>query len=145
MLPSITVALALVISVPPKPVPPKDQPVVRYGIPLTVPNTPKAKLTLRGAKLDTATEVKADAGAVKSLPDDAFRGLRRFFKCYVARKGYREGDLGFLISLMAGLYPILSNLRAREILRQRARGTAAEAPAPSAIPVPLPRVKAAAR
>lgn len=67
MLPSITVALAVVISVPPKPVPPKDQPVTRYAIPLTVPASPKAKLTLRGAKLDTATEVKADAGTVKVL------------------------------------------------------------------------------
>lgn len=87
----------------------------------------------------------ADAGAVKSLPDDAFRGLRRFFKCYVSRKGYREGDLGFLISLMAGLYPILSNLRAREILRQRSRGAVSEAPVPSAIPVPLQHAEAAAR
>jgi glycosyltransferase involved in cell wall biosynthesis len=57
----------------------------------------------------------ADSGKIKSLPDDAFRGVRRFFKCYVSRKGYTEGDLGFLISLMAGLYPMLSNLKAREI------------------------------
>ncbi len=70
----------------------------------------------------------ADSGKIKSIPDDAFRGVRRFFKCYVSRKGYREGDLGFLISLMAGLYPILSNLRAREILRTRARDTATMPP-----------------
>ena len=37
----------------------------------------------------------------------------RFWKCYVARKGYREGLYGFLIALMAGLYPILSYLKAR--------------------------------
>ncbi len=58
----------------------------------------------------------ADSGKIKSLWDDLFRGVRRFFKCYVSRKGYREGDLGFLIAIMAGLYPLLSNLRAREFL-----------------------------
>jgi len=77
----------------------------------------------------------ADGGKVKGVVDDAFRGVRRFFKCYVSRKGYREGDLGFLISLMAGLYPILSNLRAREILRNRARGSENTPTAPAALPL----------
>lgn len=36
----------------------------------------------------------------------------RFWKCYVSRKGYREGKYGFLIALFAGLYPILSYLKA---------------------------------
>ena len=44
------------------------------------------------------------------------RNLRRigsrFWKCYVSRKGYREGKYGFLIALFAGLYPILSYLKA---------------------------------
>ena len=57
----------------------------------------------------------ADGGKIKSLWDDLFRGVRRFYKCYVSRKGYQEGDLGFLIAVMAGLYPLLSNLKAREI------------------------------
>jgi len=42
-----------------------------------------------------------------------FRAVRRFYKCYVARKGYREGDWGVLIALMAALYPLISTLRAR--------------------------------
>lgn len=45
------------------------------------------------------------------------RNLRRipsrFWKCYVTRRGYREGPYGFLIALCAGLYPILSYLKAR--------------------------------
>jgi glycosyltransferase involved in cell wall biosynthesis len=57
----------------------------------------------------------ADSGKIKSLWDDLFRGVRRFYKCYVSRRGYREGDMGFLIAIMAGLYPLLSNLKAREI------------------------------
>lgn len=40
------------------------------------------------------------------------RMFSRFYKCYVTRKGYREGKYGFLIALMAGLYPILSYLKA---------------------------------
>jgi glycosyltransferase involved in cell wall biosynthesis len=56
-----------------------------------------------------------ESGKIKSLWDDLFRGVRRFYKCYVSRKGYKEGDMGFLIAVMAGLYPLLSNLKAREI------------------------------
>lgn len=64
--------------------------------------------TLRGQDL-------AESGRIKGLWNDAFRGIRRFFKCFISRKGYREGDLGFLIAVMAGLYPLLSNFRAREL------------------------------
>lgn len=65
MFPHAALALAFALQSPAKPAPPKDQPVVRYAIPLTVPATPKAKLVLRGAKLDATTQVKADAGTVK--------------------------------------------------------------------------------
>ena len=85
----------------------------------------------------------ADSGRIKGLADDAFRGVRRFFKCYVSRKGYKEGDLGFLISLMAGLYPILSNLRAREILRSRARQGEVAPSTPA--PLPIRRAEVAAQ
>jgi glycosyltransferase involved in cell wall biosynthesis len=85
----------------------------------------------------------ADSGKIKGVADDAFRGVRRFFKCYVSRKGWKEGELGFLISLMAALYPILSNLRAREIVRSRARTSEAERPAVAPAPVPLRRVEVA--
>ena len=40
-----------------------------------------------------------------------------------------------LISLMAGLYPILSNLRAREILRNRARQGQVDLPTPATLPM----------
>ncbi len=101
------------------------------------------------ARLGRYTALKAqdlaDSGKVRSIADDAFRGVRRFFKCYVSRKGHREGDLGFLISLMAGLYPILSNLRAREILRNRARDGKADRPVVPPAPLPLRRAEAAAQ
>lgn len=47
------------------------------------------------------------------VASNLFRAFRRFYKCYVGRKGYREGDWGVLIALMAALYPLLSTLRAR--------------------------------
>ena len=39
------------------------------------------------------------------------RSLGRFIKCYVFRKGYREGRWGFVIALMAALYPLISHLK----------------------------------
>ncbi|KQY28098.1 glycosyl transferase [Caulobacter sp. Root487D2Y] len=73
----------------------------------------------------------ADSGEIKSLWDDLFRGVRRFCKCYVSRKGYKEGDMGFLIAVMAGLYPLLSNLKAREI--QSLNGVRTARPAGTAV------------
>jgi glycosyltransferase involved in cell wall biosynthesis len=40
------------------------------------------------------------------------RLFSRFYKCYVVRKGYKEGKYGVLIALCAGLYPLLSYLKA---------------------------------
>lgn len=69
-------------------------------------------------RLDRYTRLRAEdlresRTPLPSLASDSFRGLRRFLKCYLSRRGYREGGWGFLIALMAALYPILSNLRAR--------------------------------
>jgi len=68
---------------------------------------------------DLRAQDLADKGKVKGLADDAFRGVRRFFKCYVSRQGYKEGDYGFAIAVMAALYPLLSNLKARELMASR--------------------------
>jgi glycosyltransferase involved in cell wall biosynthesis len=77
------------------------------------------------ARLNRYTDLRAldlaDNGGKLGLADNVFRGVRRFFKCYWTREGRKEGELGFLIALMAGLYPILSCLKAREILLERAQ------------------------
>ena len=69
------------------------------------------------ARLDRYTSARAadlrDSGDIGSLANNIRRIFSRFLKCFVARKGYREGAYGFLIALMAGLYPILSYLKAR--------------------------------
>ncbi len=67
-------------------------------------------------RLDNYTTLAAqdmrDTGLKGSLFHNARRIFSRFYKCYVARRGYREGKYGFLIALMAGLYPILTYLKA---------------------------------
>jgi hypothetical protein len=66
-------------------------------------------------RLDRYTDLRAqdlrEAGGKTGIADNAFRGLRRFWKCYVKRSGWRDGGWGLLISVMAGLYPFLSALR----------------------------------
>ncbi|MBN9319323.1 MAG: glycosyl transferase [Caulobacterales bacterium 68-7] len=70
-----------------------------------------------------------DSGKLTGLWDNAFRGVRRFWKCYVSRKGYKEGELGFLIAVMAALYPLLSYLKARELMAETAASVTALQPA----------------
>lgn len=67
-------------------------------------------------RLDRYTTSRAadlrESGNIGEFWPNVRRIFSRFWKCYVARKGYREGQYGFLIALMAGLYPILSYLKA---------------------------------
>jgi len=71
-------------------------------------------------RLDRYTSARAaDLRARRAAGEDigTFRAhvrrlFTRFYKCYVTRKGFREGQYGFLIALMAGLYPLLSYLKA---------------------------------
>lgn len=68
-------------------------------------------------RLNRYTEARAsdmrDRGDRGWLAADIRRFFTRFFKCYVRRSGWREGGWGFLIALCAGLYPVLSTLKAR--------------------------------
>jgi glycosyltransferase involved in cell wall biosynthesis len=68
-------------------------------------------------RLDRYTTARAAdlraSGRIGSFAANFRRLFSRFFKCYVRRKGYREGEYGFLIALFAGLYPLLSFLKAR--------------------------------
>jgi glycosyltransferase involved in cell wall biosynthesis len=68
-------------------------------------------------RLDRYTTARAqdlrESGDIGSYGRNLRRIASRFWKCYVGRKGYREGPYGFLIALCAALYPILSYLKAR--------------------------------
>ena len=67
-------------------------------------------------RLDRYTELRSqdmrEHGGKIGVADNARRGLQRFLKCYFKRGGWKDGGWGLLISLMAGLYPLLSALRA---------------------------------
>ncbi len=68
-------------------------------------------------RLDRYTSARAldlrDSGDIGSAFHNYRRIVSRFWKCFVSRKGYREGGLGFVIAVCAGLYPLLSYLKAR--------------------------------
>ncbi len=67
-------------------------------------------------RLDSYSTARAkdlrESGKVGSFANNLRRLFSRFFKCYVSRKGYKEGGYGFLIALFAGMYPLLSYLKA---------------------------------
>jgi len=67
-------------------------------------------------RLDAYTSAKARDIRASGKTDTTLNNVRRlfsrFFKCYVMRRGYREGGYGLLIALMAGLYPLISHLKA---------------------------------
>mgnify|MGYP001345429324 CR=1 FL=1 len=54
-----------------------------------------------------------ESGNIGSLPNNIRRFFSRFIKCFFIRKGYKEGIYGFMIALMAGLFPLISHIRAR--------------------------------
>ncbi len=68
-------------------------------------------------RLDRYSSAKAAdllaQGDIGTLGNNLRRFVSRTFKCYVARKGYKEGGWGLLIALCAGLFPLLSHLKAR--------------------------------
>lgn len=61
---------------------------------------------------DLRDKRQRNEGRRETFATNLRRLFSRFFKCYVLRKGYREGGYGFLIALFAGLYPLLSYLKA---------------------------------
>lgn len=68
-------------------------------------------------RLDRYSTLRAqdlrESGEIGSYAHNLRRVVSRFWKCYIGRRGYREGPYGLMIALCAGLYPILSYLKAR--------------------------------
>jgi glycosyltransferase involved in cell wall biosynthesis len=87
-------------------------------------------------RLDRYTSLRAqdlrESGDIGSFAHNLRRIASRFWKCYVGRRGYREGPYGFLIALCAALYPILSYLKARLEPGESASGAALATAAPVA-------------
>jgi glycosyltransferase involved in cell wall biosynthesis len=68
-------------------------------------------------RLDRYTTARARdmraQGSTESFGRNFRRLFTRFFKCYVRRKGYREGYYGFLIAFFAAIWPMLAWLKFR--------------------------------
>ena len=69
-------------------------------------------------KLDSYSSSKAldlvNYKKSESLNKNVRRIFSRFWKCFFLRKGYKEKHIGFLIALVASLYPIFSYLKYKE-------------------------------
>ncbi|MCK5779163.1 MAG: glycosyltransferase family 2 protein [Rhodospirillales bacterium] len=69
-------------------------------------------------RLDSYSTARAkdllDSGDIGSMANNVRRFFSRFFKCFVSRKGYKEGGLGLLIAICAGLFPLISYIKAAE-------------------------------
>lgn len=74
---------------------------------------------------DLAAEDLAEAGDAGSRGHAVRRVFSRFWKAYVGRKGYKEGHYGLALGLMAGLFPLMSHLKACELLALKSAGEAA--------------------
>ncbi len=70
-------------------------------------------------RLDSYSTARAkdlvDSGDIGSMANNVRRFFSRSFKCFVSRKGYREGGLGLLIAICAGLFPLISHIKAAEM------------------------------
>jgi glycosyltransferase involved in cell wall biosynthesis len=87
------------------------------------------------ARLNRQTELRAqdiaDSGRAGGIAGSLARGVGQFWTSYIWRQGLFEGEIGFLRAMIDGLDPVLSNLRAREILKARAAAGAAVAAQPT--------------
>jgi hypothetical protein len=72
-------------------------------------------------RLDSYSTARAkdlvESGDIGSMSNNVRRFFSRFIKCYFSRKGYKEGGYGLLIALFAGLYPLISFIKAEVELK----------------------------
>ena len=68
-------------------------------------------------RLDAYSTARAkdlvESGDIGTTVSNLRRFFSRFVKCYYLRKGYREGVYGLLIAIFAGLYPLISHIKAK--------------------------------
>ena len=74
-------------------------------------------------RLDRYTDLNAadwlENGKSGTYSKNIWRIFGRFWKCYVLRKGHREGGLGLLIAICASLYPFVSYLKMIELKERK--------------------------
>ncbi|MRG70275.1 glycosyltransferase [Alphaproteobacteria bacterium HT1-32] len=63
-----------------------------------------------------------DSDQIGQFPNMVRKIFSRFWKSYVARKGFREGGYGLVIAIFAAIYPVVSHLKAVEELERQKAG-----------------------
>jgi len=66
-----------------------------------------------------AAEDLADSGRAGHLASGLFTGAGAFLRGYVGRGGWREGRLGLLVAMLSAIFPLLSQMRAGDVLQAR--------------------------
>lgn len=74
-----------------------------------------------------AAEDLADAGSTKGLASSLLAAAATFLMAYVVRRGFREGRIGFLVAGFSAMFPVLSQMRAAEVIEARKAAVAPEA------------------
>jgi glycosyltransferase involved in cell wall biosynthesis len=82
------------------------------------------------ARLDRLTLLAAEDLADRARRPNpvlgVFRGSVSVLYAYVVRSGWREGRMGLVTAALQGLFPIMAQLRARDVARARRAAAAAE-------------------
>ena len=66
----------------------------------------------------------ADLGERTPMGKALLASAKAFLQSYIARRGWREGRMGVLVGLLSGLFPLLSHMRASEVMAARAEAIA---------------------
>ena len=66
-----------------------------------------------------AAEDLADQGHATAPSSGPFTALSRFARAYLARSGWREGRLGLLVAVLNAVFPLVAQMRTREVLALR--------------------------
>ena len=74
-----------------------------------------------------AAEDQADAGHARGFTVSLLTGAAAFITAYIVCSGWREGRLGFLVAGLSAIFPVLSQMRAVEVIQARRAAVPAEA------------------
>lgn len=66
----------------------------------------------------------ADSGRAANVAKGLCAGAATFMRGYVAQGGWREGRLGLLVAMLSAIFPVLSQIRAGEVLAARGAAVA---------------------
>jgi len=72
-----------------------------------------------------SAEDLADAGAPGRLAPAVLGGVGAFCRSYLVRGGWKEGGVGLVLALLCGFFPVVSQLKAHEVLIARLRAETA--------------------